>query len=566
MNILITYLSFYGKKAERSYHTNGLCAEESVIASQTNEPVLRMLGKHLEEKGEKIDRVIPILSFKAENEKSGAIPDKTTYEFFQGLTEEIVGTADVLFPVREYSDENTVKETGAVIREICGLLTADDEIYIDTSGGARTAANMLQLLTKILEYKGYRIAASFYSNINGTEAVIQTTKDFTDLTMLADAVNEFVHTGRSYQLSECFKGTEHEDIADLIKCMDEFTDRMQLCNISELDETLMEMRRYIEKVRMIRSDDTKIVILSNLLPVIENKFFEEGSDGIDYCRMIKWCLENGLIQQAVTIYIEKIPKFIFDSEILICDKKYYEITKENNRSCPNKQNTDAVIFYDEFMDSVSCTDRSDIVRLQTAIKEKFINKNRDYKYDNDLHQYISVLFDIMKNTKDDFKGYMENLNCPDYSEKNKTKKLLADYCINQNFKDFFSMINTLCSQNVPVLFEIMGKKTEKLSTLDKKLYTAANITSKNYVHEGVKINAKADINTLRSILFDYIYVKSVRNHINHASDEDNLNDTQKRLLEERGYNVREFTTKAISSIIKTSVDRIEKTAAAVKKG
>lgn len=565
MNILITYLSLYNSSCSRSYNTNGLCSEENITASQTNEPVLRLIEKKLEEKGQKPDKIIPILSFKAENEKSKALPDKTTYEFFRELTAEVIGTADVLCPVREYTDENTLKSTGAVIREICDLITADDNIYIDTSGGTRTSADMLQLLAKILEYKGFKVAASFYSNINSTPAVIQTTKDFSDLTMLADAVNEFVHTGRSYQLSECFKGTEHEDIAGLIKCMDEFTDRMQLCNISELDETLMEMRRYIEKVRMIRLNDTKIVILSNLLPVIENKFFEEGSDGIDYCRMIKWCLENGLIQQAVTIYIEKMPKYIFDSEILICDKKYYAEFKEKNVNNPLRQNTDAVIFYDEFMDSVSNVDRSDIKRLQNALKEKFILKNRDFKPDNDLKKYMTVFYDIRNSSANDFKGYMTCISTNPYSGISKTEKLLANYSVEHGFTNFYKLVNSLCN-NEQEISNIMGVKSEKLSTLDKKLYTAANITSKNYVHEGVKINAKADINTLRSILFDYIYVKSVRNHINHASDEDNLNDTQKRLLEERGYNVREFTTKAISSIIKTSVDRIEETAAAVKKG
>ena len=68
MNILITYLSLYGNPAKRSYHTNGLCSESEIEASQTNEPVLRLLEKNLEEKGQRIEKIIPVLSFKAENE------------------------------------------------------------------------------------------------------------------------------------------------------------------------------------------------------------------------------------------------------------------------------------------------------------------------------------------------------------------------------------------------------------------------------------------------------------------------------------------------------------------
>lgn len=566
MNILISYLSLYNKKTERSYYTNGFCAEESIAAVQTNEPVLRLLEKNLEEKGEKIGRVIPILSFSAENNKCNAEPDRTTYEFFCGLTADVVGTDGVLCPVREYEDENTLKETGAVIREICGLITADDDIYIDTSGGTRTSANMLQLLAKILEYKGYRLVGSFYANINYVRPRIETTKDFTELTMLADAVNEFVHTGRSYQLSECFKGEKHEEIAELIKYMDEFTDRIQLCSISELDDTLTKMRRQIEKVREIQSDETKIVILENLLPVIEDKFFKDGSDGIDYCRMIKWCLENGLIQQAVTIYIEKMPKYIFDNRILICDEKYYREFKGKNENNPLKQNTDAVIFYDEFMDSVSTADRSDIIALQTAMKEKFIKRNKDYRYDDRLKKYICTLFDIRKQSADDFRGYMSRIGSSSDSYATKTEKLIADYCIEKNFSSFDAMIKTLCNQNEQVLSDILGKKAEKLDTFDKKIRTAENITMTNCCHEGVTINKKTNINALRGILFDYIYVKSVRNQINHASDEENLNEQQKKKLEDRGYNVGEFTTRVISDIIKNSVERIESAASAVLKG
>lgn len=566
MNILISYLSLYNKKTERSYYTNGFCAEESIAAVQTNEPVLRLLEKNLEEKGEKIGRVIPILSFRAENKKCDAEPDRTTYEFFCGLTAEVVGTDGVLCPVREYEDENTLKETGAVIRKICDLITADDDIYIDTSGGTRTSANMLQLLAKILEYKGYRLVGSFYANINYVRPRIETTNDFTELTMLADAVNEFVHTGRSYQLSECFKGEKHEEIAELIKYMDEFTDRIQLCSISELDDTLTKMRRQIEKVREIQSDETKIVILENLLPVIEDKFFKGGSDSIDYCRMIKWCIENGLVQQAVTIYIEKMPKYIFDSRILICDEKYYREFKGKNDNNPLKQNTDAVIFYDEFMDSVSTADRSDIIALQTAMKEKFIKRNKDYRYDDRLKKYICTLFDIRKQSSDDFRGYMSRIGSSSDSYATKTEKLIADYCIEKNFSSFDAMIKTLCNQNEQVLSDILGKKSEKLDTFDKKIRTAENITMTNCCHEGVTINKKTNINALRGILFDYIYVKSVRNQINHASDEENLNEQQKKKLEDRGYNVGEFTTRVISDIIKNSVERIESAASAVLKG
>ena len=413
MNILITCLSPYNNKDNTyTYNTNGLCSSDVIEAKHTNEPVLKLLHSILKDKNEKIDKIIPILSYEVENKPGKADDTITSYHFFNDLVKEVLNesnTEKILDPVRDYKDESTLRETGAVIDDICKRITSNDNIYIDTSGGKRTSADMLQLLTKILEYKGYKLAGSYYSNINVDPHTIQTTDNFTQLTALADAVNEFVHTGRSYQLAKCFTDENNAEINALISCMKQFTDKMQLCNISDLDTLLDEMRSHLEKVSSIRSDDAKIVILRNLLPVIENKFFDGPSNTIDYCRMIKWCIENGLVQQAVTIYIEKMPKYIFDSRILICDEKYYREFKEKNANNPLKQNTDEVIFYDVFMDSASTADRSDIIALQTAMKEKFIKKNKDYRCDDSLKDYIDTLEDIKKQSAGDFREYMSRI-------------------------------------------------------------------------------------------------------------------------------------------------------------
>lgn len=65
MNILISYLSLYNFASKRLYSTNGLCSTGSITASQTNEPVLRLLASKLKDEGEKLDRIIPILSYKS---------------------------------------------------------------------------------------------------------------------------------------------------------------------------------------------------------------------------------------------------------------------------------------------------------------------------------------------------------------------------------------------------------------------------------------------------------------------------------------------------------------------
>ncbi len=568
MNILITCLSPYNNKREYKYETNGLCSSDVIEAKHTNEPVLKLLHSILKDKNEKIDKIIPILSYEVENKPGKADDTITSYHFFSDLVKEVLNesnTEKILDPVRDYKDESTLRETGAVIDDICKRITSNDNIYIDTSGGKRTSADMLQLLTKILEYKGYKLAGSYYSNINVDPHTIQTTDNFTQLTALADAVNEFVHTGRSYQLAECFTDENNAEINALISCMKQFTDKMQLCNISDLDTLLDEMRSHLEKVSSIRSDDAKIVILRNLLPVIENKFFDGPSNTIDYCRMIKWCLENNLIQQAITIYIEKIPKYIFDSRILICDEKYISDVREKQAKKPQNKNIYAFIFYDEFMDYVSSTEKNKIVRLQTALKERFQNNNPNYPCDSDLKKYIKVFDEIKTTPGTDLKSIIETIckNSDSDTNASRIKRDIADLCQKEKYSEFDRMINDLCN-NGAKLGKIMGISKENSSTFDKKIRTASNITENDCVSQNITINPKTDINVLRSILFDYIYVKAIRNQINHASDEENLTENQKNEFESRQYNVRDFSAEAIGETLKASIERIEKAAENIK--
>ena len=570
MNILITCLSPYNNKDNTyTYNTNGLCSSDVIEAKHTNEPVLKLLHSILKDKNEKIDKIIPILSYEVENKPGKADDTITSYHFFSDLVKEVLNesnTEKILDPVRDYKDESTLRETGAVIDDICKRITSDDNIYIDTSGGKRTSADMLQLLTKILEYKGYKLAGSYYSNINVAPHTIQTTDNFTQLTALADAVNEFVHTGRSYQLAECFTDENNAEINALISCMKQFTDKMQLCNISDLDTLLDEMRSHLEKVSSIRSDDAKIVILRNLLPVIENKFFDGPSNTIDYCRMIKWCLENNLIQQAITIYIEKIPKYIFDSRILICDEKYISEVREKQAKKPQNKNIYAFIFYDEFMDYVSSTEKNNIAKLRTALTEKFKKHNQSYKYDPDLKKYMDAFYKIKKSSRSagtDFKSHMEEIcTCSDTCI-SRIERTIADLSLQNQYTEFDTMISGFCN-NETGLGKIMGISKENSSTFDKKIRTASNITENDCVSQNITINPKTDINVLRSILFDYIYVKAIRNQINHASDEENLTENQKNEFESRQYNVRDFSAEAIGETLKASIERIEKAAENIK--
>ena len=83
--------------------------------------------------------------------------------------------------------------------------------------------------------------------------------------------------------------------------------------------------------------------------------------------------------------------------------------------------------------------------------------------------------------------------------------------------------------------------------------------------EGAEISKYADIADIKMIMFDYIYVKAVRNQINHASSTENLSEVHKEVMKENKYELPEFSSDAIKDQINRSIKRITEAAKKCKK-
>lgn len=159
MNKLITFLSPY--KGAAAKNTDYKIDGKIITGSMTNEPVMKYLSDKLITDGGKLDEIIAIVSDKVRNEtvESADGSSVTSYEHFRSLVAMAAGNADIITPVCDK------EEIGVLINEICTHISANDVIYIDTTGGFRKTTNMLQLLTKILRYKGISNPVSYYANL-----------------------------------------------------------------------------------------------------------------------------------------------------------------------------------------------------------------------------------------------------------------------------------------------------------------------------------------------------------------------------------------------------------------
>ena len=192
---------------------------------------------------------------------------------------------------------------------------------------------------------------------------------------LINGVSEFVNFGRSDTLAACFSSKD-ETTKQLIRAMNNISDAISLGKTASLLDLLSTLNSAIDKFQNEDYDDAALNILKDLLDIIRSKMFLKEGREPDTLSVIHWCLENKFLQQAITIYNEHLPKYLFEHKIIECKNP---IDLENARNNAFHTDAYAYLFYGEFM---SC--RNNSARIKDKIDFiKFTKRRlneRSYKF------------------------------------------------------------------------------------------------------------------------------------------------------------------------------------------
>lgn len=547
-NTLIFFMSMLFPNSQPTVYTaDGF----SITGTQTNEAAAKYIIKALADKGDRLHRIIAITSREAK---------ESALEVFSEGLKEFCGDSLALpeiVTVDTYDGEIELPEE-AVLAKVMELITPDDLIYLDVSGGKRTHANMMLLLMKLVRYKGIRLADALYSEKNGASGKVSSHSAFYKNLDILDGANQLAVTGRSGQLSEYFSSFgENSSVRRLLDVMEEFSGSISLCSISELDDILKRMKLLIQEAAKPTPSGMDDFLFRQLIPVISSKFFGESNEP-DYCHIILWCLENHLIQQAVTLYVEKIPKYVFDKELVtVTDEIREEVTSAYGK--PEELNLEKELFFSRLMSAGSLSadeqQAKDLIsELRTALlSDEYYNGGNDRIlkaiklimsfrrqciYEGDCYRAIKAI--LKDGTNRGLCAIAEQLdgksiNCNVFG----TARYLAN--------------------NEPVLRAALhlppsakGKISDE--TIERKVRTIGNVVTMP-VPYGFTFNiSRSD---LRSIMLGYLYARGIRNRINHAADKNNSTSRMDNLLTEYGFDIA-FKEDIIIEQLKNSVTFISK--------
>lgn len=333
-------------------------------------------------------------------------------------------TADILAHIvsAERQPQDHRQETGRVagrkgISSMEDALDEDIHIYFDATGGFRSANYALLFVVRFLEYSGIKCKKVVYATYPAPYRI----EDLNDVYKMFDLINaadSFTSYGNAGKLKDFYAGNGNQEIRKLIEAMNEFSEAIGLCDIARLDDILINFNRALDDFKSGASASDRL--FSSIIDVIKQKFAITEENEIDYMHLIEWCIDNNLLQQALTIYTEKIPVYLYEKGYFIINnpdiKKNLKESKVVNWQ-ESHLNDQFQLFWDGFF------------RLwDGSLVDTKGGKRRSEKNSVSRNQVIRKLPDLLEEQR-----HSRNYRLPDWLSANEMQEILVNYLYIKNY-------------------------------------------------------------------------------------------------------------------------------------
>lgn len=424
-------------------------------------------------------------------------------------------------------------------------------VYLDYTSGLRDISFLMTSIIRYMEFYDIKLEKIVYSkfNRNKTEddkfnGEIFEIDYIYGMYNLINGVSEFINTGNASQLKMVYDNEKENmdknelliEISKVIETIIQFSETISLCSLSKLDTVMKNVQEGINKLEKMDKENKQISktekesdfytqIFMTLLPLIKEKLYFNDNE-FDYPQLVHWCVDNRMLQQALTIYTEKMPEYYFRKGFIA--KEVVDINRVESKKNESSKYTTA--FY---------TNLYDWSEAQKEEPETFFNKIRriilevwndsddnktEKEVENELKNKIDKETDeSVKTALQNFKEIVRMYSKPDgkkpkikledgTEEEIREKKLL---------KFMNSLSNGDAGSNKDELYMIIYKKKPKEKTKkesdeeDTKTYRKKVKGIENLIDGTVKIE---NSEKLIDIMKYYLAVKLIRNRVNHASE------------------------------------------------
>ena len=501
--------------------------------TQTNDAPVKYLLHNAADNGDRIEKIVCIVTAKVKEQKSDEKFQKMVNDYIQTdqrLSDYYQDTKIEFSPVK-YNEEikDTEKRSLDIYSQMSKVLLHEEQssIYIDYTGGLRDTSFLMTIIIRYLEYHNSICKRIVYSNKNKTMICVMDC--IYDMFQLLNGVDQFTRTGNAELLEKCSEKEKDEKTKDLLEKIVKFSKVMSICDIKAIDEHFLTeidngLKNY-EKNAARASLFSEI--FRDMIGIIKKKLYIEAGKSLGYPELIRWCLDNNMIQQALTLYIEKMPPYYYDTGVLIFPK---EMPKLN----PGKTK-ERMAFYEVLYGELSKDEK--LEHFKQTLQELNL-QNGKFTIDVLLRKRNGVpkeergaidrLAGVLKTCYDDGIGNrIPRRNLPKiYGNQVQTPNTGIGYMktiINNKDSLHYFLYNNKTKYDQ---MKNIGTYEEKVVALDK------------IKNEAIKIREnKVSNEMLYQIMKYYLALTLMRNRVNHAVEEENKADEEqaiKRLKNDHG--------------------------------
>lgn len=223
-------------------------------------------------------------------------------------------------------------------------------LFIDFNGGQRYVAFMILAIANLMKIRQVSIdqimTMNFDNKVDGIVPIQNMESVFASFDLIA-GINEYINYGRIKTLRSYFKPSGNKEINAILAEMEKFTNNLQLCRTGYImkyrKKLLKSLKDYSDKKREKEDLDT----YEQLFTYVVNDILK-GYEGLlegELPNIIKWCVDNDFIQQALTFTAEEMPGYFWKSGLFkasVSEKEKYDKFLMAKRS-PNKKNNKSCI-------------------------------------------------------------------------------------------------------------------------------------------------------------------------------------------------------------------------------
>ncbi len=332
-HIVLTFLSMVRtaktdngmEKTQETFYSN----LEGEATRTTNESALRYLLQGLG--GDSIDRIFVFASNAVRDPKKAFVSAEldgrkvTHLEYFRERMRKFIPYIDECMPeeaIYPYDEAATMEES---LRSVAKMAKRIQEfvrraegkevrLHVDLTGGMRSVNVMMLDVVRLLEYSGVTIGHLLYSNYDsGTKkGTVEELGNIYDLFGLISGAEEFVRFGSAKALKGFYpEHSSSPQLRCLLDAMDHFAEEIKLCHYGQLKEAIVELHDAVRDFDAETSNDVQELLMERLIARIRREYHDLiVLRDLDDLRVIRWCLKHGYMQQALTLYTERVPEYM----------------------------------------------------------------------------------------------------------------------------------------------------------------------------------------------------------------------------------------------------------------